>query len=170
MKIKHIISNLLIIIIVFVFSMFACKSSKHMTQDEQTVGIVIDNLPFEIAVPKSDDTNEEEILIDPVEDQALFNDKPAEIGFREYVYKNLIFSQQMDGMSGCVFVEFSVETDGSVSNAKVIRGVDPLLDAEALRVINASPKWTPAKMCGKPVRVKYVFPVDFRLEKQLEKQ
>ena len=76
----------------------------------------------------------------------------------------------MNDKSGRVFVEFSIETDGSVSNVKVIRGVDPVLDTEALRVIRASPKWTPAKIRDKPVRSKYVFPVVFRLEKQLERQ
>ena len=56
------------------------------------------------------------------------------------ISKNLIWTELMDGMSGRVFVEFVIETDGLVSNVKVIRGITPVLDAEALQVIRASPK------------------------------
>ena len=112
----------------------------------------------------------QEILIDSFEEQALFDGKPAYEAFPDYVNKNIIWTKLMDGMSGHVFVEFDIETDGLVSNAKIIHGVNAILDAEALRVIRASPKWTPAKIHDKPVSVKYVCPVIFRFEKQPEKQ
>ena len=57
-----------------------------------------------------------------------------------------------------------VEKDGSISGAKVVKSVDPLLDAEALRVINAMPNWTPGKQNGKVVRVKYTVPISFNLD------
>jgi len=60
-------------------------------------------------------------------------------------------------------VSFVVNTDGSISDAKVIRGVDPHLDKEALRVISKMPKWKPAKQNGKPVRCVFNLPLRFKL-------
>jgi TonB family protein len=68
------------------------------------------------------------------------------------------------GVQGRVIIQFVVEKDGSITDAKVVRGVDPLLDAEALRVINQLPKWKPGKQKGEAVRVKYTLPVAFRLQ------
>ena len=67
------------------------------------------------------------------------------------------------GVQGRVIVQFVVEKDGTIVNAKVVRGVDPDLDAEALRVVNQSPKWKPGKQKGEAVRVKYTLPIMFRL-------
>jgi TonB family protein len=67
------------------------------------------------------------------------------------------------GVEGRVIVQFVVEKDGTIVNAKVVRGVDPDLDAEALRVVNQSPKWKPGKQKGEAVRVKYTLPIMFRL-------
>ena len=109
--------------------------------------------------------NDEIILFSEVEIKPLFNGKPAEEGFREYVFSKTVYppEAQEKGISGRVFVEFTINTDGTLTDLKTIRGVDPLLDAEALRVINLSPKWTPGKHGGKVVRVKYIFPFDFKL-------
>lgn len=71
---------------------------------------------------------------------------------------------QENGISGRVTVSFVVNRDGSVVDAEVIRGVDPSLDKEALRVVNSMPKWSPGKQRGKPVRVKYTVPITFRLQ------
>ena len=68
------------------------------------------------------------------------------------------------GTQGRVTVQFVVNKDGSIVDAKVIRGVDPYLDKEALRVIGTMPKWKPGMQRGKPVRVKYTVPVMFRLQ------
>lgn len=68
-----------------------------------------------------------------------------------------------NGIQGRVTLEYTVEKDGRVSNVKVLRGVDPLLDQEAVRVVSKSPRWTPGYMDGKPVRVTYTFPVIFQL-------
>lgn len=68
------------------------------------------------------------------------------------------------GTQGKVYVSFVVAKDGSVSNAKVVRGVDPLIDAEALRVVNAMPKWTPGKQSGKDVAVQFTVPINFVLQ------
>jgi protein TonB len=64
---------------------------------------------------------------------------------------------------GRVLVTFVVEKDGSVSNAVVVKSVWPSLDAEALRVVRAMPKWAPGKQNGKVVRVKFTMPFNFAL-------
>lgn len=69
-----------------------------------------------------------------------------------------------NGIQGRVICEFVVNFDGKVINAKVVRGIDPSLDAEALRVINSMPRWNPGKQRGKPVKVKYTLPVNFKLQ------
>lgn len=69
-----------------------------------------------------------------------------------------------NGIQGRVVVKFVVEPDGSVTNATVTRGVDPSLDQEALRLVNAMPKWKPGMNNGKYVRVWYNLPVSFRIE------
>ncbi len=65
---------------------------------------------------------------------------------------------------GRVVVSFVVESDGSISNVQVVRGVDPSLDKEAVRVTKAMPKWLPGKQNGQAVRVKYNLPVTFKLQ------
>lgn len=69
-----------------------------------------------------------------------------------------------NGIQGKVTVQFVVERDGSVSDVKVMRGVDPSLDKEAARVVSSMPKWIPGKQNGTTVRVKYFVPVVFRLQ------
>ncbi len=69
-----------------------------------------------------------------------------------------------NGIQGRVICEFVVNFDGKVINAKVVRGIDPTLDTEALRVINSMPPWNPGKQRGKPVKVRYTLPVNFKLQ------
>lgn len=71
---------------------------------------------------------------------------------------------QENGIQGRVVCSFTVNKDGKIVDAVVLRGVDPSLDKEALRVINSMPAWTPGEQRGKPVRVKYTVPVMFRLQ------
>ena len=87
-------------------------------------------------------------------------------GLMQYLSKNIKYPTiaQENGTQGRVTVQFVVNADGSIVDAKVIRGVDPYLDKEALRVINSMPKWKPGMQRGKPVRVKYTVPVMFRLQ------
>lgn len=66
---------------------------------------------------------------------------------------------------GRVIVGFIVQKDGSITHAKIVRSIDPELDAEALRVVKGMPKWTPGTQLGKPVSVKYTLPVKFSLQK-----
>ena len=84
----------------------------------------------------------------------------------EFISKNIQYPKEAvdANLQGRVIVSFVVEKDGSVSNAKVVRPIDPLLDAEALRVVNSMPKWIPGKQNGEAFRVKYTIPVTFRIE------
>ena len=84
----------------------------------------------------------------------------------QYLAKNIKYPTiaQENGTQGRVIVQFVVNKDGSIVDAKVVRSVDPFLDKEALRVINTMPKWKPGMQRGKPVRVKFTVPVMFRLQ------
>lgn len=82
----------------------------------------------------------------------------------EFLANNLRYPEELKakGTQGRVVVQFVVNADGSISDAKVIRKVAPLMDAEALRVVNAMPRWKPGVKDGKTVAVKYTVPISFR--------
>jgi TonB family protein len=84
----------------------------------------------------------------------------------EFLVKNISYPKEAQdkNIQGTVYVSFIVEKDGSISNAKVIRGVHKLLDKEALRVVNLMPKWIPGKQNGKTARVAFTMPVKFALK------
>lgn len=86
----------------------------------------------------------------------------------QWVYQYLKYPADAvrDGIQGRVMVEFVIEKDGKVSQVKVTRGVSEELDAEAVKVISASPKWKPGKVSGQKVRCRMTVPVEFRLEKK----
>ncbi|MDO4998975.1 MAG: TonB family protein [Bacteroidales bacterium] len=103
---------------------------------------------------------------------ALVEQKPTFQGndaatFAKWVADRLTYPKEAKDqkVQGRVMVAFDVCEDGVVRNVKVLRGVNPTLDAEALRVINSSPKWEPGFQDGKPVKVTYQFPVVFLLKK-----
>ena len=84
----------------------------------------------------------------------------------DYLSENIKYPEQAkdQGISGRVFINFVIEKDGSVSNAKVMRSIGGGCDDEALRVVNAMPKWKPGLQKGKPVRVSYMLPINFKLD------
>ena len=90
----------------------------------------------------------------------------GEDALMDYVSKNVVYPKeaQEKGISGRVFVGFIVEKDGSVSDVKVLRGIGGGCDEEAVRVISGLPKWKPGKQEGKPVRVSYQMPINFKLQ------
>jgi protein TonB len=85
--------------------------------------------------------------------------------FREYISRNLVYPQEAvkKNISGRVIVQFIINSKGEIENVVVVRGVDPMLDQEAVRVVSSSPKWEPGKQRGKPVNVLFTFPISFRL-------
>ena len=99
-----------------------------------------------------------------VEVKPTFNGGTAN-EFSKWVNENLKYPQAAKdaGIQGRVVLQFTVYPDGSVRDTKVLRGVNPDLDAEALRVVSSSPDWTPGYVKGEPVKVTYTFPVIFQL-------
>lgn len=87
-------------------------------------------------------------------------------GLMQYLSKNIRYpaEAQTKGIQGRVTVAVIINTEGKAVNASIVRSVDPSLDAEALRVASTMPDWIPGTKDGKPVNVKYTFPVTFRLQ------
>ena len=86
--------------------------------------------------------------------------------FSKWVASNIVYPEaaKAAGKEGRVTLKFKVDRDGSIKNVKVVKGVDPELDAEAVRVVSAAPAWTPGMQNGEPVAVNYVFPVVYKLQ------
>ena len=86
----------------------------------------------------------------------------------KWVYKYLKYPEEAvrDGIQGRVMVDFIIGKDGSVSDVRVLKGVSPELDAEAVKVVAASPKWKPGRLKGNKVRTSMTIPVEFRLQKK----
>jgi len=90
----------------------------------------------------------------------------GDLALRKFIGQSIKYPviAQENGIQGKVYVNFVVGKDGTISQAKIARGVDPSLDKEALRVVNSLPKWKPGKQGGKPVRVSYTVPINFVLQ------
>ncbi len=71
---------------------------------------------------------------------------------------------RMQGLEGVVFITFIVEKDGTISSAEPVKGLSPVLDEEATRVVQSFPNWTPGKKDGVIVRTGFVVPIKFKLE------
>ena len=86
--------------------------------------------------------------------------------FGKWVANNIVYPENAKaaGKEGRVTLKFKVDRDGSIKNVKVIKGVDPELDAEAVRVVSSAPAWTPGMQNGEPVAVNYVFPVVYKIQ------
>ncbi len=84
----------------------------------------------------------------------------------EYINENLHYPQAAKDscIQGRVVVSFMIEKDGSITEAKVAKSLNPLLDTEAVRIVESMPKWNPGKFYGKAVRIKYCVPIKFQLE------
>ena len=116
------------------------------------------------------ETVEEEVVEEEAIPFQFVEEKPSFMGgdanaFSKWVNERLVYPEiaKENGVSGRVTLQFTVNTDGTVSNIKVLRGVDPSLDKEAVRVVSMSPKWTPGKQRDRAVKVTYTFPVIFQL-------
>lgn len=111
--------------------------------------------------PKPEVSNK---VFDVVEEMPHFPGGPAALqAFLSSNTKYPVVAQE-NGVQGRVIVSFVVERDGSITDVKVVRSVDPSLDREATRVVRSMPRWSPGKQNGSAVRVKYTVPVVFRLQ------
>ena len=106
---------------------------------------------------------EEEEIFMVVEDQPEFPGGTAAL--LDYLRKNIKYPAicRENNIQGRVLVTFIVNKDGAIVEPEVVKSVNPSLDKEALRVISQMPNWKPGSQRGKPVRVKYTVPVNFRL-------
>ncbi len=107
---------------------------------------------------------EETKVFDVVEQMPSFPGGPSAL--MQYLSSNIKYPvvAEENGVQGRVVCTFVVERDGSITDVRVIKSVDPSLDKEAVRVVKGMPKWIPGKQNGSAVRVKYTVPVTFRLQ------
>jgi protein TonB len=110
--------------------------------------------------PKEEETK----VFDVVEQMPSFPGGDAEL--MKFLHDHMKYPviAEENGIQGRVVCTFVVERDGSITDVKVVKSVDPSLDKEAIRVLKSMPKWIPGKQNGSAVRVKYTVPVTFRLQ------
>ena len=127
-------------------------------------GMKADGVQIQPGAGKADDDVVEGQIFTVVEEQPSFPGGPTELF--KYVMNEVKYPKiaQDNGIQGRVVTSFVVDKEGNIKQVKVERGVDPALDAEALRVVKAMPKWIPGKQKGKAVAVRYILPVQFRLQ------
>ena len=120
----------------------------------------------ELLVPpvQMEQRNETKTFGDVVEQMPMF--PGGQKALMDYLAANVRYPDIMGDIcaQGRVVVSFVVERDGSITEPKVVRSIDPTLDKEALRVVNAMPKWIPGSQNGERVRTKYVIPISFRVQ------
>ena len=123
---------------------------------------IIDVAP--VIQAQEEEEEEEAQVFFIVEDMPEF--PGGELALRKYIANAIKYPviAQENGIQGKVYVTFVVDKDGSISDARIARGVDAALDKEALRVVGTLPKWKPGKQRGKPGRVSYTVPIKFVLQ------
>lgn len=129
--------------------------------DEETE---IDVTPIIVQYEDEKDEEEEARIFYIVEEMPEF--PGGELALRKFIANSIKYPviAQENGVEGKVYVSFVVGKDGFVTNARVIRSIDPSLDKEALRVVNSLPQWKPGRQQGKPVRVAFSVPISFVLQ------
>ena len=136
------------------------EESTIQASDDTNAAVEVKYTPVEV----EEEEVEEQQIFQVVEEMPEFPGGLSEC--MKFLGKNIKYPtiSQENGVQGRVIVQFVVNKDGSIVDPVVVRGVDPYLDKEALRVISSMPKWKPGKQRGKAVRVKYTVPVTFRLQ------
>lgn len=114
--------------------------------------------------PKEEKVKEEKALV-TAEQMPLFNGGSSN-AFRDWIQRNLKYPEiaSENGICGNVLIAFAVNSKGEVCDVKVLRGIDPSLDREAVRIVSSSPKWVPGKQDGKNVKVIFNVTVKFVLQ------
>lgn len=149
--------------------MFACNPAREQQEPEpvpDTIQIATEtDAPKTVTVTKADVSDGEAVPFSLLEVKPTFNGGDAN-AFSEWVNSHLKYPEDAKaaGEQGRVTLQFTIGTDGVVSNVKILRGVSESLDSEALRVVSSSPDWGPGKVNGKPVPVTFTFPVVFKLK------
>ncbi len=119
---------------------------------------------IEVIAMEEEEEGEAEVFF-IVEDMPTFKGGSLE-NFRNYIQESIAYPAiaMENGISGTVYVNFVVNKQGEITSIQIVRGVDPSLDNEVLRALNAAPKWSPGKQRGKPVAVSMAIPVKFILQ------
>jgi len=137
------------------------------TTDDVRESVTNEPFPESIDVVEEEESviDEEESVFEVFEEQATFQGGDVRT-FREWVQKNLVYPLEAVEREtfGKIIVQFSVNPLGEVGGVRILRGVDPLLDKETIRVIMTSPKWGAAKQGGRAVRQQFIIPVIFMLD------
>ncbi len=141
------------------------KASDNMlpsSEDTPDAGQKEIYLPPTVEVEEEKESSEEIFMV--VEEMPEFRE--GAVALMKFITQSIRYPvvAQENGIQGRVVCSFVVNKDGSIVDAEIVRGIDPSLDKEALRVINSMPKWKPGKQRGKPVRVKFTMPITFRLQ------
>lgn len=112
---------------------------------------------------QQEEENDEVVNFYVIEDKPEFPGGDA--AMFQFISKNIKYPEiaKENGVQGKVFIQFVIGKEGKVTDVQVIRGVDPSLDKEAIRVIQSMPPWKPGKQRGKPVRVSFQVPINFKL-------
>ncbi len=151
--------------VAFVFPVKFSLQETEKTEPEEKV-FPVEKKKQDEPVAKEEIPEEEIFFI--VEEMPRFPHDSLESidAFRKYVMYQLIYPEEAaeQGIGGTVYVEFVVNKNGDVTNVKIKRGADPLLDAEAIRVVKSSPQWKPGKQRGQVVNVAFTFPIMFVLQ------
>jgi len=140
----------------------------------EVIEIVEDDVEIEDEIEIEDTESDEdvEIEIEEEDDEEFFmvvENMPefpgGDLGLMKYIQKNVKYPAiaKEYNITGKVYVSFIVDKKGSVTNVKIVRGVDKNLDAEAMRVVKSLPKYRPGKQRGKSVRVMFTIPINFTL-------
>lgn len=140
-----------------------CTSEgEDMLNNEEVVLRDADGKILEQSIFEEVDNKTEEVFV-ICEEMPEYPD--GEYALQRFIAKNIKYPKvaQQNGIEGRVYITFVVNQDGIVKNTKVIKGVDPSLDAEALRVVSSMPDWKPGKQDGKAVSVSYTVPINFAL-------
>ncbi|MCD6566138.1 MAG: M56 family metallopeptidase [Bacteroidales bacterium] len=151
--------------VAFTFPVKFALQEPEKTEPEKKV-IPVEKIKQEKPVVKEEIPEGEIFFI--VEDMPIFPHDSLESmdAFRNYVMYNLSYPEEAakKGINGKVFVQFVVDKNGDVKNVEIEKGADPLLNAEAIRVVKSSPRWIPGKQRGQVVNVAFTFPIMFVLQ------
>lgn len=120
----------------------------------------------EIQAPIAPPEEEEEEQVIHIRVEKMPEFPGGQEALNRYLVRNIKYPllAQENGIQGRVVCQFVVNSDGSIVDIAVVRGVEESLDKEAIRVIQSMPKWTPGRQGGKSVRVKYTLPIRFKLQ------
>jgi TonB family protein len=143
---------------VLIIAVASCAASRKAAKTQKEIlppPTPSPQVPIKKEVPSTVFVVVEEMPVFPGGDQALM----------EFIYKNVVYPKEAKdkNIQGRVITRFVVKADGSVGDIQVLKGVDPLLDSESIRVLKLLPKWQPGKQGGQPVNVWYSIPITFNL-------